>query len=107
MIFKGDGNDTGLLSVESEKDQFKFTHIQRLDDAEEELRMMEAHGSTDGFSKDRTMRYLGTIPAIIWLEHPEWQHDDKALMRWLQSDEGRKWCVHLPDTGRSGKVIVK
>lgn len=107
MIIRDGNGDTGLLDIQYEGDKIKYTHVQQLDNAQEELAMMEAASSPDGFSKDRTLRYIGTIPAIIWLQHPEFMHDTKALNKWLQSEEGRKWCVNLPDTGRSGKIIIK
>lgn len=68
--------------------------------------------SDNGFTHDRTMRQIASFDAATWarlcLERPEILRDEKALLKFIKSDEGAPYrTVNRIDTGRSGKAIVK
>jgi hypothetical protein len=46
-----------------------------------------------GFTKDRTMQHIGSIPITIWLNHPEFMNDSKALDKWLMSEQGSPYRI--------------
>ncbi len=98
--------DTGLVGVDYEGDEFKFTHGQHITPVMQEIKELREN-STDGFSKERNQRLIGRIPHIEFLKHPEWMHDGNLIVKWLQSDEGKNCMVHKVDSGRSGKIIIK
>ncbi len=45
----------------------------------------------DGWTKDRTMQRIATVPEGIFIEHPEFVYDEKAFLRWLKSPEGEEY----------------
>lgn len=36
---------------------------------------------------------VATVPSIIFAEHPEFEHDPKALNKWLKTEEGKAYRV--------------
>ena len=103
MIIK----DHDLVDVEYDKDQFKFTHAQYLPPTWKEVAELKMNQASDGFSQERTQRHIGRIPAMIFLKHPEWSHDPSLIEKWLKTEEGKRYQVSNPDSGRSGKIIIK
>jgi hypothetical protein len=84
----------------------EFVQGQDLIPWKEEIELQKAN-QTDGFSEERTMRKIASIPEIEFLKHPEWMHDGDLILKWLKSDEGRNCVVNKIDTGRTGHIIIK
>jgi hypothetical protein len=47
----------------------------------------------NGFTQDRTMQHIGSIPITIWLEHPEFMEDPRSIDRWLRTEEARPYRI--------------
>lgn len=43
------------------------------------------------YKRGRFARKIASIPALVFFNHPEFHDDEKALRRWLQTDEGRMY----------------
>jgi hypothetical protein len=109
MIIK----EYGLVNVEIDGNTGIYTHAQDIDPTLEEIAKRKLIQNDSGFSKDRTQRYIGTIPVIEFERHPmlkeAMQHGclDKALTIYLQTEEGSRYVVNKLNTGRSGQVQIK
>lgn len=94
MLFKAPTTTPdGLAQMDVHGDKFKFTHVQNVEKV-----MAQAHqdrkDERQGWSKDRTMRRVASIPVIEWLRHPEWQQeivaygDSPSMRKWLCGEYG-------------------
>jgi hypothetical protein len=108
MIFLDKDFDKGTVDARFEGDDLVVTNAQDLDPILEDLQLRRLEQNEGGFSKERTMRFMGTVPTSVFALHPEFLHDTDALVTWLETDPlGRRFCVNKKDTGRSGQVIMK
>lgn len=65
-----------------------FTH--RSDNRELQKQCAEERKEFDPhFKRDREAWKIASIPALIFFKHPEFHNDEKALRRWLATEEGR------------------
>ena len=82
--------EDGLIKAEFEGNYLKATHIQNLTPVMEEAynERQASIGEGRKLIGDRLER-IACIPSIIFAEHPEFIHDEKALRKWLRSDEGK------------------
>lgn len=74
-----------------EKDKAIVTHIQDTDLSAAEAKH-DRINSINGFSKKRLFRKIASIPAIFFQIHPELEHDDKALRKWIDTHKEFKSC---------------
>lgn len=109
MIIKDtDAPDRGVIDATFEGDNLKVTHVQDVDPILKDLQLRKLEQNEGGFSDDRSMRFLGTVPMSVFALHPEFLHDTKALVKWMETDPvGQNFCVNRSNTGRSGKTIIK
>lgn len=112
MIIKSKYENAGLVGREFVGDKVVFDHVQDIDPIIEELKFQKEHQHLDGFSAGRTQRKLGTIPGSVIENDPELKEalrhgDTSVLLDFFNSEKGRCFCVNKPDTGRSGKIIIK
>ena len=112
MIIKSKHENAGLVSREFEGDKVIFNHVQDIDPVLEELKYQKEHQNEGGFSEGRTQRKLGTIPGAVIENDPELKEalkygNTKVLLDFFNSEKGSCFCVNKPDTGRSGKIIIK
>jgi hypothetical protein len=84
-------DSTFLRSAEYVGDNFVFTHTQDTAPTMEQAQQ-ERDWSNNGWTKDKTMRKIASIPEIELVRHPEFMHDQKALLTWLKG-EGRKYTT--------------
>ena len=87
-----------LVEVKDVNDKTVFTHMSDNRDlikaCAEERRDFDPSFKTE---KQRPIWKIASIPPLVYFKHPEFHHDQKALRRWLQTDEGR---VYRTDNGR-------
>lgn len=109
MIIKDkDAPDRGILNARFEGDNLVVDHVQDVDPILADLKLRSQEQNNGGFSHDRTHRFIGSVPMSVFGMHPEFLHDTNALLDWLTNDPvGQQFCLNKPNTGRSGKVIVK
>ena len=112
MIIKSKYEDAGLVGSTLEGDKVVFDHVQDIDPVFDELKHMAVNQNEGGFSDGRTQRYLGTLPASVIENEPELKEalkhgDTSVLLDYFKSERGKCFCVNKPDTGRSGKLIIK
>lgn len=103
MIIK----DYDIVDAEFIGDLLKVTTAQELAPTLQEVAELRQHGNHNGFSKNRQMRHIARIPDIELIRHPEWQHDSRLMLKWLESPEGSRYVTNKPNTGRSGKIVIK
>lgn len=100
--------DRGIADVQIDGDLIKVQHVQDIDPILSDLALRRKEQNDGGWSGDRTMKFMGTVPSSIFVIHPEFIHDTKALVKWLEHDAvGQQFLVNRTDTGKSGQVIVK
>lgn len=84
-------DSTFLRSADFVGDNFVFNHMQ--DTAPTQLSCYQDRLHTDnGWTEDRSMRKIASIPEIELVKHPEFLHDQKALLTWLKG-EGKKYTT--------------
>lgn len=67
-----------------------FTHMS--DNRELQKQCYEERREYDkSYRKDRWARKIASVPALVFFNHPEFHNDEKALRRWLQTEEGRMY----------------
>lgn len=101
-----------LIKSKFEGDKVIFDHVQDIQPVFDELKDRALNQNEGGFSNDRSQRFLGSIPASVIENEPELKEalrrgDTSVLTDFFQSERGKIFCVNKPDTGRSGKVIIK
>lgn len=82
-----------LANIEAKKDKVLFTRVYDPTPA-----MKQAHEDrkdlSQGWSKDRTMRRIASIPPQEFFKHPEWEEeliaygDSPSMRKWLQTEYG-------------------
>lgn len=112
MIIKSKHENAGMVGREFVGDKVIFNHVQDIDPVFAEIKQREAGQNEGGFSDGRTQRYLGTIPASVIENEPELKEalrigDTSVLLDYFKSERGKCFCVNKPDTGRTGKIIIK
>ena len=85
-----DGEDHDLIDIELDKDKMRMKHVQDVGGIIQQAELLRNY-SDNGFTSDRNMRHIATIPAGEFVNHPEWAYDEKALIKWLKSEEGRPY----------------
>jgi hypothetical protein len=81
-----------LIKLEHEGQKLKATHVERVDG---NIRYCQelAKDSSNGFTKQRTMRRIGNVPNIALLayaqEHPDWWQ--RAFSPVTQFEKNRAW----------------
>jgi hypothetical protein len=88
-------------------DYLLATHVQ---DIEPVVRMANRmrEGTNNGWTQAKCFQMIGEIPDVVFFNHPEFYNDDKALRRWLNSDEGQPFRVgRMKHRNETAGVIVK
>jgi hypothetical protein len=106
IIRDEDAPDRGTIDASFEGDNLVVKHVQDLDMMLRDLKLRKQNQNEGGFSKGRTMRYIGTIPESASAINPELMKNSEAALEFLQN-EGSEFCVNKVDTGRSGQIIIK
>ena len=77
-------------------DKVSNHHSQLVTNIQEEAYAIREH-SDNGFTKDRTMRQIGHIPALdaarLQVERPGIFAHEEIMNEWLKSEEGQKYCT--------------
>jgi hypothetical protein len=78
----------------------------------EDLKVKSYTQNEGGFSNKRDQQYIGSIPASVIENEPELKEalrhgDASVLLDFFKTQRGSCFCVNKPDTGRSGKIIIK
>lgn len=69
-------------------DVTKFLHVQDVTPIlEQAYKERMAVGNAHNYGRE--WEKVASIPGIVLVEHPEFYEDQKALYKWLKSDEGR------------------
>lgn len=107
MIIKDeDAPDRGVTNARFEDGMLIVDYVQDIDLMLKDLQLRRQTQNEGGWSGDRTMRYIGTIPESAIAIRPELAtHADEAL-KFLEN-EGSEFRVNKVDTGRKGQVITK
>lgn len=85
-------NPTTILKADIQGDNFVFVHGQNTLPVQQQA-YADRMSDNNGFTDNRSMRKIASIPEIEFIRHPEWIHDQKAMLKWLKG-EGRKYaCV--------------
>lgn len=107
MIIKDENApDMGVIGARFEEEKLVVDHIQDLEPILRDLQLRKKYQNEGGFSKDRTMRYIGTIPSSATAINPELAKNAEAALEFLEN-EGSQFRVNKTDTGRSGHIIIK
>lgn len=82
-----------LARVDAKKDKLLFTRVfdprPAMESAHEERK-----DPNQGWTKDRTMRKIASIPAQEFFKHPEWEEEliangnSPSMRKWLQTEYG-------------------
>ena len=83
-----DENDATILNVEYDGDNYVMRHAQKIDGilaSNQEARKDDGNG----FTKDRSMRFVASIPELEFIKRPELIRDlsGNTMKRFLRSDE--------------------
>lgn len=76
------------------RDDLTIHHTQNAEPAMEMAYLHRLH-SDNGFTKKRTMRLIGEIPALVFYQHrDEFLRDPDSIKKYLKTDEGQHFkCV--------------
>lgn len=81
-----------LVGVENKGDKKLFHHIQNITPTLEMCSEMR-NADGNGWSKEKTRRHVGSIPEMIFLQHPEWTQDPRLITKWLKTEEGKMFAT--------------
>ena len=81
-----------LMGVENKGDKKLFHHVQNITPTLEMCDEMR-HADGNGWSKGKTRRHIGSIPEMIFIQHPEWQSDPSLIAKWLKTEEGKPFTT--------------
>ena len=77
-------------------DTYSHHHAQLVTNIQKEAYAIREH-SDNGFTKDRTMRQIGHIPALdaarLQVERPGIFAHEEIMNEWLKSEEGEKYLT--------------
>jgi len=98
MIIKSKKNIEGLFSQELKGEKFKFHHAENVTPMMIDAQMEREFGNK-GWTKDRNMRKIATVPALALYDNPDLVKDgsNKAWKKYL-SGEGRCFATVDPNT---------
>ena len=94
MIFKSkklldvDHSGSAIIDMSFEGDKFIILHGQEIDSTLKSNHY-EQMSDNNGWSKGRQFRKIGSIPDIVFSQHPEFLKDPRLTVRWLKSDAGK------------------
>lgn len=85
-----------LDGIEYQSDKVIFTHVQQVDHIQKSI--SDIRESKEGHSYRKEYKHIARIPDLLFLkiQHiiaPEGRIDEKALNKWLATDEGRPYRV--------------
>ncbi len=86
----------GLLEAKYQGDNFKIVHVQNVDHVALEAKKMRDNLINKGWGPEKEWKLIGHIPAIEYLNHPEWEHDPKAIVKWLKTEYGSRYLISRP-----------
>ena len=80
-------------------DKTLFNHLERVDGIMEHAESMR-NFSNNGWTKEKNMRKVASVPSVLFLKHPEIFQDKsgKLLRKFLQTEEGRPYACVNPNT---------
>ena len=88
MIIKAPKNTpTGLYDAKGSGDKIIFDHIQNIQPVLERAADIRKN-SDNGWSEKRSFRHIACIPTVEYFNHPEWEQDKQALVKWLKTEYG-------------------
>jgi len=79
--------NTRIMDSSVKGDVFTLKHAENVSGIIESANNDRLYGN-NGWTKDKTMRKIATLPASILLKYPHLIKDKKALKKWLQTPEG-------------------
>lgn|SRR5574337_199808 len=85
---------TGLIAARHEKDKLVATHIENITPnlREAYLDRQANTGKDLRVTGDKFEKIATAIPFAVFVEHPEFLKDEKALLKWLQfNEEGQQY----------------
>lgn len=85
-----DETDSALINSRVDGEKILFTHVQNVEPMLRDAHYLREH-SNNGFSKSREYQKIASIPMLEFLKHPEFRENDKAIIKWLKTDEGRMY----------------
>ena len=79
-----------ILRAKYEGEKFKIQHGELIQPIEADVQDIREH-TDNGWTDEKNFRQIASIPSLVFMEHPEFLHDDLALRRWLKTEEGRRY----------------
>lgn len=81
----------GLNDVAFKGDKVKFLQIENVTPIMKEAYQARMQGDNE-HSFGKSFEKIATVPSIVFVEHPEFLQDNKALIKWLKNSnpEGGK-----------------
>lgn len=100
MIIKTKAPGVGILNMDftsrfhkgSRRDFLETQYVQNTLPIQAKVAAIKKE-SDNGFTQDRTMQHIGSIPITIWLSHPEFAQDSRTVERWLKTEEGAPYRI--------------
>jgi hypothetical protein len=97
MIFRSNkAIRDGLISAQAGSGKFKFVHVQNVDNVAQEASDIRHSVNAGGWSDDKEWKWVGHIPVITMLNHPEWNNDREAMLKWLNTEFGSRYKISNP-----------
>lgn len=103
MIFKSkkplevDHSGSAIIDMSFQRDKYIILHGQQID-ATMKSNYYKRLDSNNGWSKGRQFRHIGSIPDIIFSQHPEMLKDARLMERYLKSDLGEPFRTVRKDS---------
>jgi len=88
-LVRAQGMDEGIWSARIDGDECRIFHAQKTDDIDLQNHI-ERESGNNGWTIDRSMRKIASIPALEFAKHPEFTQDEATLKKWLKK-EGRRY----------------
>lgn len=100
MIIRSKTPGVGIIDMDfktkwkrgSRRDTHETTYIQNTDPIRAEVERLKKE-TDNGFTHDRTMQHVASIPILVWLNHPEFAKDSRTIDKWLRTEEGKQFRI--------------
>ena len=79
----------GILDIKDEKDNTIITHVRRVDGIIKDNQEIKREYAWN----KKGWRLRARVDPLVFFDKPELLHDQKAMKKWLRTEEAKPWLI--------------